>query len=158
MVARLALRLALAAAVVAGTWSWPVLGPVIRAFDPPDSPYGSGHRGIDVAVPVGTPVLAPAPGVVAFAGFVGGHLFVSVDHGAGTVSTYSWLSARRVSKGDVVARGDPLGLTGTGHPGSLVPHLHFGVKVDGEYADPLSFLEPVSVSDLIRLAPLVPGA
>jgi hypothetical protein len=38
----------------AGSWVWPVTGPVIREFDPPDSPYGSGHRGIDVAVPVGT--------------------------------------------------------------------------------------------------------
>jgi murein DD-endopeptidase MepM/ murein hydrolase activator NlpD len=34
----------------AGDWSWPVVGPVIRAFDPPDTPFGSGHRGIDIAV------------------------------------------------------------------------------------------------------------
>ncbi|HET7928822.1 MAG TPA: M23 family peptidase, partial [Actinomycetota bacterium] len=34
----------------AGTWAWPVQGPVIRGFDPPDTPFGAGHRGIDIAV------------------------------------------------------------------------------------------------------------
>src|SRR5881296_292194 len=75
-----------------GTWTWPVVGPVIRAFDPPDSPYGAGHRGIDIAAPVGTPVRAAAAGTVTFAGSVGGSLFVTVDHGAGLLSSYGWLS------------------------------------------------------------------
>ena len=61
-------------AAAAGTWTWPARGPIVRPFDPPASPYGAGHRGIDVAVPVGTIVVAPAPGVVSFAGRVAGTL------------------------------------------------------------------------------------
>ena len=49
-----------APAASAGGWTWPVVGPVIQTFDPPDTPYGSGHRGIDIAASVGTTVVAPA--------------------------------------------------------------------------------------------------
>lgn len=142
----------------AGSGMWPVTGPVIRAFDPPDTPFGAGHRGIDIAAPVGTTVIAPDAGVVSFSGRVGGELFVTLDHGGGVTSTYSWLSAALVRRDDVVARGAPIALTGRGHPGANVPHLHFGVRLDGQYVDPLSFLEPQSVSPFIRLAPLEPAA
>ena len=139
------------------TWAWPVLGPVIGAFEPPETPFGSGHRGIDIAASVGTVVVAPESGVVSFAGPVGGQLFVTLDHGAGLTSTYSWLSAILVRRGDVIARGSPIARTGLGHPGSSPAHLHFGVRLDGTYLDPLEFLGPVSVSDFIRLAPLQTG-
>ena len=137
-----------------GAWPWPVTGPVIRAFDPPTSPFGAGHRGIDIAVPFGTPIVAPEAGTVSFAGRVGGELFVTIDHGGGLASTYSWLSATNVRKGDVVAAGQTIGSTGTGHPGAAVPHLHLGVKLDGVYLDPLEVLSPLGVQDLIRLVPL----
>lgn len=137
-----------------GTWTWPVMGPVIGAFEPPETPFGSGHRGIDIATPVGSVVVAAEVGVVAFAGPVGGQLFVTVDHGGGLTSTYSWLSAILVRRGDVVARGTPIARTGRGHAGSSVPHLHFGVRLDGAYLDPLEFLGPANVSGYIRLAPL----
>ncbi len=137
-----------------GDWAWPVVGPVIRGFDPPSTPFGAGHRGIDIAALIGTPVHAPAPGVVAFAGAVAGHLFVTVDHGGGLSSTYSWLSAILVRKGDAVARGSVVALTGTGHPGVEPPHLHFGVRQDGAYVDPLAFLVPANLVGLIRLAPI----
>ena len=137
------------------SWGWPVIGPVIRGFDPPDTPYGAGHRGIDIAVAVGTVVLAPEAGTVVFAGPVGGQLFLTLDHGAELVSTYSWLSSTLVRKGDVVAGGQPIATTGLGHPGSGVPHLHFGAKRSGNYVDPLELLVPLGVADLIHLAPLV---
>jgi murein DD-endopeptidase MepM/ murein hydrolase activator NlpD len=142
------------AAFAAGTWTWPVIGPVIRGYDPPDSPYGSGHRGIDIAASVGTPVVAAEAGIVSFAGPVGGQLFVSVDHGAGVVSSYSYLSLVQVHKGDLVAQGFTIARSGTGHVGETPMHLHFGVRVDGAYVDPLAFLGPPSVVSLIRLAPL----
>jgi len=138
----------------AGDWTWPVAGPVIRAFDPPDSPYGTGHRGIDVATQVGTTVVAPTDGVVSFAGPVGGRLFLTVDQGSGVQSTFSWLSRLLVRKGDRVVRGQPVALTGWGHLDSLVPHLHLGVKLDGIYVDPMAYLGPLSVGAFVRLAPL----
>lgn len=143
-----------APALPGGTWSWPVSGPVIRGFDPPDSPFGAGHRGIDIAVQSGTTILAPDAGTVSFAGKVGGELFVTIVHGAGLSSTYSWISSTLVRKGDVVSRGQPIGTTGSGHPGSSVPHLHLGAKLDGAYVDPLGLLQPLGVQDLIRLVPI----
>ena len=92
----------------AGTWAWPVVGPVVRGFDPPSSPYGAGHRGIDIAVPVGTLVVAPAAGVVTFAGAVAGRLYVTIDHGGGVLSTCSFLSSALVRKGDTVVGGQPI--------------------------------------------------
>jgi murein DD-endopeptidase MepM/ murein hydrolase activator NlpD len=66
----------------------------------------------------------------------------------------------RVRKNDLVARGQVIALSGAGHPGSTTSHLHFGVKLDGAYADPMEFLGPASVAGWIRLAPLAspPGA
>jgi murein DD-endopeptidase MepM/ murein hydrolase activator NlpD len=138
----------------AGDWSWPVVGPVIRGFDPPDSPFGSGHRGIDIAAAAGSPVRAPAAGKVTFAGPVGGRLFLTIDHGDGVESTYSWLDALVARKGDLVSRGQPIVRSGTGHPGEVIPHLHFGVKLLDVYVDPLDYLGPVDVWRFIRLAPL----
>jgi murein DD-endopeptidase MepM/ murein hydrolase activator NlpD len=143
-----------AAAPTSGTWAWPVVGPVIGTFDPPDTPFGAGHRGIDIAIEVGTVVIAPEPGVVAFAGQIGGELFVTLDHGGGLTSTYSWVSSALVRKGDSVPRGAAIALSGRGHPDSTTAHLHFGVRRDGVYLDPLSFLIPPNVSEFIRLAPL----
>ncbi len=141
-------------ASASGDWAWPVVGPVIRRFDPPDSPFGSGHRGIDIAAPVATPVRAAAAGTVTFAGPVGGRLFVTVDHGAGLESTYSFLDSIAVRRGDVVSHGQTIARSGTGHAGDLVPILHFGVKLADTYVDPLGYLGPVEVWRFIRLAPL----
>ncbi len=141
-------------AVAAGIWTWPVAGPVIRGFDPPDSPYGSGHRGIDIAAPAGSVAVAPADGTIAFAGPVGGRLFLTIDHGGGLESTFSWVATLEVRRGDVVQQGQPLARTGGGHTGDLVPNLHFGVRLADAYVDPLDYLESIDLSALIRLAPL----
>jgi murein DD-endopeptidase MepM/ murein hydrolase activator NlpD len=148
---------AAAPASATGRWTWPVVGPVIRGFDPPSSPYGSGHRGIDVATPVGSVVRAPAPGVVSFAGMIAGQRYLTIDHGGGLRSTCSFLSGLLVRRGDLVAQGEAIALSGAGHPGDVTPSLHFGVRLNGQYVDPLDYLGPASVVDLIRLAPLGPG-
>lgn len=142
-------------AFASGTWTWPVGGPVIRAFDPPGSPYGSGHRGIDIAAPVGTLVRAPAAGVVTFAGSVGGRLFVTIDHGGGLLSTCSFLSGLLVRRGDVLVEGQDIALSGSGHVGDASPSVHLGVRLAGEYVDPMDYLTAMSIVDLIRLAPIV---
>ena len=135
-------------------WVWPVVGPIIRGFDPPDDPYGAGHRGIDIAADLSTVIVAPDDGVVTFAGKVGGKLFLTIDHGGGLSSTCSWLNGVMVRKGDHVRRGQPVALSGWGHPDEPVSHLHFGVRRDGTYVDPLDYLAWPSVAELIRLAPL----
>lgn len=142
-------------ALATGDWTWPVSGPVIRGFDPPDNPFGSGHRGIDVAAGLGTPVRAAAAGTVVFAGPVGGRLFVTIDHGAGLESTYSFLTSLSVRRGAVVSQGQSIGRSGSGHAGALVPHLHFGVRLQDLYVDPLTYLGPMEVWRYIRLAPIV---
>src|SRR6266566_428872 len=76
-----------------GTYAWPVTGPVIRGFEAPPDPYSAGHRGIDIATAFGSPMVAAQDGVVSFAGFVAGSLFISIDHSGGVRTTYSWLSA-----------------------------------------------------------------
>jgi peptidase M23-like protein len=135
-------------------WQWPVTGAIVRGFDLPDDPYGPGHRGIDVAAAVGTVIIAPDDGVVTFAGKVGGRLFLTIDHGGGISSTCSWLSSVLVRKNDHVVRGQPVATTGWGHPELPMPHLHFGVRSNGTYVDPMAFLGPVAVTGLIRLAAL----
>jgi murein DD-endopeptidase MepM/ murein hydrolase activator NlpD len=143
-----------AASAADGPWTWPVVGPVLRSFDEPDSPYGAGHRGIDIAAPVDSTVRSPAAGTVAFAGSIAGDVFVAIDHAGGLRSTYSWLSSSSVEEGDAVFAGDAIARSGAGHPGSGVAHLHFGTKRDGIYVDPLSLLAPASVVHLIHLVPL----
>jgi murein DD-endopeptidase MepM/ murein hydrolase activator NlpD len=142
------------ALAVTGGWPWPVIGPIIRGYEPPAGPYGPGHRGIDIGSAVGTSILSPARGVVTFAGKVGGQLFVTLDHGGGISTTYSWISVAMVRKNYSVAQGEVIGLSGAGHPGSTTPHLHFGVKLNGAYVDPFLVLSAGSVVDLIGLAPI----
>lgn len=137
-----------------GEYVWPVRGPVVYPFVAPDTPYGPGHRGIDIAAALATPVHAAAPGRVSFAGRIAEGLYVSVDHPDGVRTTYSWLSAVSVRAGDTVRSGQPIGATGPGHPGRAPPHLHFGARVGEMYIDPLLLLEGSSVVGLIHLAPL----
>jgi len=137
----------------AGTWVWPVVGPIVRGFDPPTSPFGSGHRGIDIAATPSTVLVAPEAGQVTFAGPVGGELFVTIDHGDGVRSTMSWLSAILVRRNDLVERGQSVAVSGHGHTALDTPHVHFGVRLGETYVDPLDYLGLLEVSSFVRLAP-----
>lgn len=101
---------------------------------------GRKHAGIDIAVPVGTAVKAPAGGkVVAVWNDTehGGGLSVRIDHGGGTVSGYAHLSAQDVKVGDEVQPGQIIARSGnTGR--STGPHLHWTMKVGGMAVDPRS--------------------
>lgn len=94
------------------------------------------HEGLDYGVPEGTPVYAPAPGVVGLAErlFVRGNA-VTLDHGLGVCSGYWHLSRIAVKPGQVVQAGDLLGYSGnTGL--SNGPHLHFEIRVRGVPTNP----------------------
>jgi murein DD-endopeptidase MepM/ murein hydrolase activator NlpD len=137
-----------AAAAVEG-WAWPVRGAVLTPYRNGADPYAGGqHRGIDVAAPVGTVVVAAAAGTVRFAGVAGSSgLTVSIRTADGRLDTsYLHLSAASVRRGERVGRGDRLGAVGTsGRRSAAAPHLHFGVRDAGSrhrYRDPLEFLGP----------------
>ncbi|HEY3258647.1 MAG TPA: M23 family metallopeptidase [Pseudonocardiaceae bacterium] len=125
-------------------FGWPLPGfpTVLRPFDPPDHPYGPGHRGVDLGGRPGEPVLAAGTGVVAFAGMVAGTPVVSVDHPSGLRTTYEPVVAA-VSAGQPVVRGQPIGTLQAGHPGCpAAACLHWGVRRGAEYLDPLWLLSP----------------
>lgn len=136
------------------SYVWPLEGPILRAFEAPATPYSSGHRGIDIGAAFSTPVVAAGDGVVAFAGWVAGSLFVSIDHADGVRTTYSWLSAIAVSRGDAVHAGQRIAKSGHGHPELAGTHLHFGALFGGTYVDPMLLLEGRSAAGVIHLAPV----
>lgn len=126
----------------AGRWGWPLAGhpPVLRRFDPPASPYGPGHRGVDLGGAPGDLVLAAGPGVVAYAGVLAGRGVVSVQHPSGLRTTYEPLAVA-VKQGAAVARGTVLGRLLAGHAGCPWPAcLHWGLRRGETYLDPLSLI------------------
>lgn len=138
------------AAATAGTWAWPLPPPhaIARGYVAPPTPYGSGHRGIDIRAADGSPVLAPADGVVHFAGFVVDRPVLSIEHAGGVLSSYEPVATDLVA-GDAVRRGRVIGTLLPGHCAS--PCLHLGVRIDGEYVSPLLFLGGVPHSVLYPL-------
>lgn len=130
----------------------PLYGVLQRVFDAPPDPYAPGHRGVDVAAPTGSPVHASAPGVVSFAGSVAGNLTVTVDHGSGLLTTYSFLGTTQVTRGQALQQGHVLGTVGRGHPGSELPaHVHLSARRDGFYFDPLELYVGSSYADILSL-------
>ena len=122
----------------------PVDAPVIDPFRPPENPYGPGNRGVEYDTEPGDVVRAAASGTVVFAGAVAGALHVTVDHGGGVVSSYSYLQRISVRDGTYVEVGAVIGIAGE--------RLHFGVRVDGSYTDPDSFIGVRRVR--VRLVPM----
>lgn len=121
-------------------WTWPTESHVVvRPWEAPESDYGPGHRGLDVAAAPGTPAVAVAAGTVTFAGPVGGRSVVAIDHGDGLVSTLDAVDAS-VAPGDRVDQGSLVGTTAAGHCTPSEPCLHIGARVDGRYVDPAAFL------------------
>lgn len=103
--------------------------------------WGRAHQGIDLAGPVGTPVLATGDGVVKFAGRQSGYgNIIIVEHALGTETRYAHLSKIRVQAGQKVSRGSQIGDMGnTGR--STGSHLHYEVRVNGKAVNPMSFIK-----------------
>lgn len=131
-------------------FEWPVRGRISgrfgnqRIYVLPDGSesFGTPHSGMDIAAPLGTPVLAPAAGVVTFADpdlyLTGGT--VLIDHGHGVSSNFLHLSRIDVHVGDRVMQGQVIGAVGmTGR--ATGPHLHWGMNWFNVRIDPLLVLE-----------------
>ncbi len=103
------------------------------------------HEGIDVTAPLGTPIEAPAAGVVRDAGWESGYgNTIVIDHGFGTVTKFAHASKILVREGQRVSRGQRIALVGnTGL--ATGPHLHYEVHVNGRAVDPLRYVLPEHV-------------
>lgn len=99
------------------------------------------HTGVDIGCAKGKNIIAAASGKVILAQYYGGYgNCVMIDHGGGIVTLYGHASSLCVSKGDVVKRGELIAKVGsTGR--STGPHLHFEVRKNGEYVNPMSYFK-----------------
>jgi murein DD-endopeptidase MepM/ murein hydrolase activator NlpD len=99
------------------------------------------HTGIDVAVPSKSNIVAANGGIVISASYYGSYgNMVMIDHGGGIVTLYAHNTSFKVSKGDTVTKGQVIALSGsTGN--STGPHLHFEVRNNGKYEDPMKWLK-----------------
>lgn len=134
----------LAAPAAAGTFINPTPGAVVTSvYGPRVHPIFGNlrlHAGLDLSAATGTPILAAADGFVVAAGVRGGYgNAVVLDHGNSLATLYGHQSQILVAEGQLVRRGDVVGLVGsTGN--STGPHLHFEVRVRGTPVDPFPYL------------------
>ncbi|MDS2171276.1 M23 family metallopeptidase [Nesterenkonia sp. CL21] len=137
-----------------GAWRPPLSGAleVIRPFAAPPSPWAAGHRGVDLAAASGD-VRAPADGVVRFTGVVVDREVLTLDHGGGLVSSFE-PAPSELAAGDTVAAGDVVAELGTYADGGHHCDrrcLHWGVRLQGEYINPLMLLGDLEPSVLLPL-------
>lgn len=133
------------AAYAGGIMAWPAPG-VTRVTSEfgyrihPILKYKKLHTGIDIGCPTGTNIVAANFGTVIKAGWNNSYgNMVMVDHGGGIVTLYAHNSSLLVKTGDVVNRGQTIAKSGsTGM--STGPHLHFEVRVNGEYQNPRNWI------------------
>lgn len=131
-----------------GKMTWPVPGySRISSYygtrpDPFGSPTQEFHSGIDIPAPRGVNIISAYDGEVAWSYYSNSAgNWVGVDHGDGIYTVYMHMSKRLVSEGDKVKKGDVLGLVGTTGR-STGNHLHFAVRQNGSYVDPLKWVSP----------------
>lgn len=119
-------------------WGW-----ITSYYGPRESHYSGRvkmHEGLDVGVPIGTDIIAPADGIVKVStknpGFGN---YIEIDHGYGLETIFAHNSANLVRKGQKIKRGDVIGKSGnTGL--STGPHVHYEVRINGTPVDPLYYI------------------
>ena len=135
-----------------GVMTWPITATfgISCGFHCAGYPYAyliGPHSGIDIPANVGTPIKAPADGIVARAHDSGGpgYSYILVVHKGNISTVFGHVSSMTVTEGDVVTRGDTIGYTGgaAGSRGaglSTGPHLHFEVRENGTAVNPMKYL------------------
>ncbi|TMF55673.1 MAG: hypothetical protein E6I22_06960 [Chloroflexi bacterium] len=138
-----------------GRLLWPIphatisqaFGPTPYLFEPSFAGFAHFHTGLDLAVPLGTPVFAAADGAVVFArgmadstgNLIGYGNYILIQHDANLRTLYGHLMTIGVKEGDIVKRGQLIGLVGsTGN--STGPHTHFEVRLEESPIDPMNLL------------------
>ena len=131
-----------------GKMTWPVPGysRISSYFGYRSNPFGGSgkeyHNGLDIPAPRGTNIVAAYDGQVAWSSYSSSAgNWVGIDHGNGYYTIYMHMSKRLVSEGQMVKKGQVIGLVGTTGR-STGNHLHFGVRKDGSYMDPLKWVAP----------------
>lgn len=129
-----------------GLWDPPLGHPlrISETYSLPNGPYRAGHRGIDLPATVGDPVRAPVTGTVSFVGKVVDRPVLSIRIDEHTTVSFEPVTSD-LSEGDPVFRGGVFGSVGARETTDGAEHcatacLHLGVRVDGEYVNPLRFL------------------
>ena len=123
---------------------WPISSTRITSKFGPRKPPIAGasdfHRGIDIGAKSGTDIYAAASGTVVISeyNYSAGN-YIMISHGDGLYTVYMHCSKLLVAEGAKVSQGDTIGLVGTTGI-STAPHLHFGVRVNGQYVDPLGYV------------------
>lgn len=125
--------------------TYPVIGRISSKFGfrkDPVTGKDSGHNGIDIAVPSGTEVKAPADGKVSAVYYheLGGNS-MTIEHANGYKTGYAHLrDMPAFKKGDVVKKGDTIAFVGNTGSHTTGAHLHFTVRKDGVLVDPLKHI------------------
>lgn len=124
-------------------WPCPDSNRITSQFGKRTSPTkgaSTNHQGIDIGAPTGTKVIAAASGEVVIAqySYSAGN-YIMIDHGSGVFSIYMHLSKMSVPVGTEVVQGQKIGEVGqTGY--ATGPHLHFGIRKNGAYVNPLTYV------------------
>ncbi len=130
---------------VGGVMTWPAPG-----YTRISSPFGNRmhpilkkmklHTGVDIAVPANNTLVAAQAGTVIHSDWLGGYgKVIMIDHGGGIVTLYAHNNKLLVKVGETVTRGQAITKSGsTGR--STGPHLHFEVRVNGDYVDPMTYI------------------
>jgi len=121
----------------ASGFQWPVSGTLTSRFG---QRWGRMHEGIDIGVPIGTPVVASKAGVVSISSYYGGYGYlIDIDHGGGVHTRYGHNSRLIAREGQAVSRGQEIAKAGSSGR-STGPHVHFEIRFNGVAYDPLNYL------------------
>jgi len=126
-------------------WPCPASSRITSAFGGRSSPTkgaSTDHKGIDIGAATGSDILASAAGevIISTYSYSAGN-YIMINHGGGVYSVYMHCSKLLASVGDQVTQGQVIAKVGsTGY--STGPHLHFGIRVDGNYVNPTNYVSP----------------
>jgi murein DD-endopeptidase MepM/ murein hydrolase activator NlpD len=132
---------------------WPLMGTLRSSFGERSDPFsgeGAFHTGIDIAVPIGTPVHATADGIVSLASWSGEYgKMVVINHGNRLQTYYAHCSHLLVVPGEDVRLGEVIALSG-GTGRATGPHLHYEVRIAGTPVNPYRYLAKARITEPVR--------